>query len=199
MPSDEVRSFWETFYRDRQHVWSGAPNGALVRYVGPLTPGTALDLGCGEGADAVWLAQHGWQVTAVDVSRTALERAAIRAAEAGVAERIDWQQRDLAVSMPSDRFDLVSAQYLHSPVDLARTDILRRAASAVVPGGRLLVVGHAGMPHDPTQYPSAHELVTSVDLGPPWNVEVLEELPRSVTAPDGRQGYIADAVVMFRR
>src|SRR3712207_2787200 len=112
----EAERFWEDRYRRRGRVWSGRPNPVLVDVVGSLRPGTALDLGCGEGGDAIWLARQGWRVTAIDISTTALDRAAADAATAGVADRIDFRQHDLALTFPSGAFDLVSAQYLHSPI-----------------------------------------------------------------------------------
>src|SRR5918997_3489935 len=84
----EAERFWEGHYRGRERVWSGRPNPVLVDVVGSLRPGTALDLGCGEGGDAIWLARQDWRATAVDVSATALDRAAADAATAGVADRI---------------------------------------------------------------------------------------------------------------
>ena len=93
----------------------------LVDVVGSLRPGKALDLGCGEGGNAIWLARQGWRATAVDVSATALDRASSDAATAGVADRIDFQRHDLALTFPSGAFDLVSAQYLHSPIKETKT------------------------------------------------------------------------------
>ncbi|YCH14967.1 class I SAM-dependent methyltransferase [Arthrobacter sp. D1-17] len=128
-------------YRSRPRVWSGRPNPQLVAEAAGLAPGTALDLGCGEGADALWLAEHGWTVTAVDVSAVALERAAGHAAESEAGHRVTWLQRDLETWQPDTGYDLVSAQFLHStemPWQLSH----RIAADAVGPGGILLVVGH---------------------------------------------------------
>src|SRR5918994_591290 len=88
----EAERFWEDHYRRRERVWSGRPNAVLVDVAGSLQPGTALDLGCGEGGDAIWLAQQGWRVRAVDVSATALDRAAAEAATAGVVDRIDFHR-----------------------------------------------------------------------------------------------------------
>ena len=114
----EAERFWEDHYRRRERVWSGRANPVLVDVVGSLPPGTALDLGCGEGGDAIWLARQGWRVSAVDVSATALRRAAAYAATAGVADRIDFQQHDLARTFPAGAFNLVPTQYLQSPVEL---------------------------------------------------------------------------------
>src|SRR5918994_5866470 len=93
----EAERFWEDHYRRRERVWSGRPNPVLVDVAGSLRPGRALDLGCGEGGDAIWLARHGWRVRAVDVSATALDRAAAEAATAGVAGRIDFHRPALLV------------------------------------------------------------------------------------------------------
>ena len=141
----EAERFWEDHYRQRGRVWSGRPNPVLVDVVGSLPPGRALDLGCGEGGDAIWLARQGWLVWAVDVSTMALDRAATDAATAGVADRIDFQRHDLALTFPSGAFDLVSAQYLHSPIECPRVRVLQKAASAVTPGGLLLIVDHASV------------------------------------------------------
>ena len=145
-PDVDAVTFWNNRYGERDRIWSGRVNPILAREASTLTPGTALDLGCGEGADAIWLAAAGWQVTAVDVAETALARAREHATAAGVADRIVWEQHDLAKSFPAGSFDLVSAQFLHSPVEMPRGEILRTAAAAIASGGSLLVVGHYGMP-----------------------------------------------------
>lgn len=106
--------FWDEMYRSRDQVFSGAPNGVLVTEVTDLPPGQALDVGCGEGADALWLARRGWQVTAVDISRTALQRAA--AAATDITGRVAWTRADLTITPPpAGAFDLVSVQYFPLP------------------------------------------------------------------------------------
>ncbi|WP_406234076.1 SAM-dependent methyltransferase [Nocardia sp. NBC_01009] len=208
--SNATQEFWEEFYRDRDQVWSGNPNPLLVREVADLTPGSALDLGCGEGGDAIWLAGHGWRVTAVDVSATALRRAAGHAQDAGVGDRIVWAEHDLAQSFPDGSFDLVTAQFFHSPVAQAdeRTDVLRRAAAAVSPGGVLLIAGHAGWPsfvheHDApfdVHFPTIPEVIDGLGLDTTaWQVETTDEVQREVTGPDGQSGHRADTVVRIRR
>ncbi len=132
---------WEERYRGRDRVWSGRPNPVLVAEAGDLPAGRAMDVGCGEGADAVWLAKRGWEVTAVDISTVALGRAAGHAAEAGVGERITFRHADLRSERPGEGFDLVSAQFMHLPPD-ARRELYTRLAGAVAPGGTLLVAGH---------------------------------------------------------
>ncbi|WP_033438772.1 SAM-dependent methyltransferase [Saccharothrix sp. NRRL B-16314] len=198
---------WESFYREKGQIWTGSVNELLAREVGHLTPGTALDLGCGEGGDALWLAAQGWTVTAVDVSSTALARGAARATDAGLAARIDWKQHDLARSFPTGTFDLVSAMFLHSAVaaDGERHGILSRAAEAVAPGGVLLIVGHGGWatwqhdhPHADHHFDTNAELLESLDLGPRWTVEVDDTVERDMVGPNGEQGTRSDHVLRLR-
>jgi SAM-dependent methyltransferase len=206
MQTTPAQEFWDARYGESERIWSGEPNAVLVRETAALTPGRALDLGCGEGADAVWLARRGWHVTAADVSRVALERAAGHAERAGVADRVDWQWHDLAHSFPAGTFDLVSAHFLHSLVDLPREDILRTAAAAVAPGGVLLIVGHGGLPpweehqHAELHLPAPEEVLASLALPPgAWDVLVCAEHERTQTAPDGRPAIRTDNTVELRR
>ena len=140
-PEPTAAEYWENRYRQNGRSWSGNANAALVREIAGVAPGTALDLGCGEGGDALWLAQNGWAVTAVDIAPTAL---AIGAAAQSPEDDITWVAADLAEWHPPIAYDLVSACFLHSTVALPREAILRRAAEAVAPGGVLLIVGHSG-------------------------------------------------------
>ena len=197
--------YWEEFYRVRRDAWSGKPNSLLVEEVSDLTPGTALDLGCGQGDDAIWLASRGWQMNAVDVSATALARAADRAAAAGMAEAIEWERHDLAVSFPSGRFDLVSACYLHSPVQMPREGVLRSATAAVAPGGTLLVVGHAGSPSwselDPEiHFPTPQEVLDGLALpAGRWEVKRSDFVTRRLPGPDGEPATRPDNVLTVGR
>lgn len=208
MTDDTTRTdaeLWDDRYRESDRIWSGNPNAALVREVEGLKPGRALDLGCGEGADAVWLARWGWKVTATDISRVALERAAGHAADAGVADRIDWQWHDLGASFPEGEFDLVSAQFLHSMGDLPRERILRQAASAVAPGGVLLIVGHAGFPswehdHADVELPTTDEVLASLELPDgEWEVLLSAEHERIQNDPDGNPTTRTDNALKVRR
>ncbi|MFF7329760.1 methyltransferase domain-containing protein [Streptomyces sp. NPDC008150] len=198
-----VRTAWDNRYLDRQQLWSGSPNGALVAETAGLTPGRVLDVGCGEGADAVWLAREGWDVTALEVSGVALERAAGHARDAGVTVR--WVHAGLAeAGLPAASFDLVSAQYpalLRTPDAAAERALL----AAVAPGGVLLLVHHAGMdtrPADDSGFDPADyvwpSMVTAL-LDGDWEVEVDEQRPR--VAPDGGAGahHTDDLVVRARR
>jgi SAM-dependent methyltransferase len=199
-----TREYWDERYGGEQ-VWSGNPNPLLVRYAADLAPGTALDVGCGEGADAMWLASRGWTVVGADVSAVGLERAAQAAERAGaqVAERITWQQADVLDgewAPPERHFDLVSAQFMHLPVAM-REALHRRLAAAVRPGGTLLVVGHdpsdldAGVkrPHLPEMFAGAEEMAAVLNPAQ-WDVETASP-ERQATDPDGAVLTIRDAVV----
>ena len=135
--------YWEGRYRIVGARIPHDPNPSLVAETAALQAGRALDVGCGPGADALWLASRGWHVTAVDVSSTALRRARDRARTSGheVAARIDWVHADLTGWDPGEaRFDLVTSHYVQVPGP--PQDLFRRLASWVAPGGTLLVVGH---------------------------------------------------------
>jgi SAM-dependent methyltransferase len=198
-----VQAQWDARYAERDQLWSGRPNGALVAEVASLTPGRVLDVGCGEGADAVWLARGGWEVTALEVSGVALARAAQHARDAGVT--VHWVHAGLAEAhLPPASFDLVSAQYpalLRTPDD----DAERALLAAVAPGGLLLLVHHAGMDthepddsgFDPADYVSPPMVAAQFDDD--WQVEVNEQ--RARTAPDGGAGahHQDDVVLRARR
>lgn len=204
---------WEARYaEDDRAIWSGRPNATLVSVVGDLTPGRAVDLGCGEGGDAIWLAGRGWQVTGVDLSPTAIGRAERAAREAGVPEgRIRWVATDLMAwdGRPwhdDGPADLVSACFLHSPVELDRTTVLRRAAGLVAPGGHLLIVSHADFPPWSAQHGHVHEFldpeqeVAALDLPPDgWTTVLAETRTREATGPDGERAALDDTVVLLRR
>ncbi|WP_329454680.1 bifunctional NAD(P)/FAD-dependent oxidoreductase/class I SAM-dependent methyltransferase [Streptomyces sp. NBC_01497] len=202
----DMREFWDERYAGSGRVWSGEPNAELVREAGDLPPGRALDLACGEGGDAVWLAGRGWHVTAADISRVALGRAAEHAARAGVGDLIDWQWHDLADTFPEGEYDLVSAQFLHSTGGLPREDILRSAAAAVAPGGVLLVTGHSGGApweehgHPGVVLPTPAEVLAELRLADgAWSVERCEDHERLQTAPDGTRMARTDNTVRVRR
>lgn len=205
-PPASSAQVWEERYRDKQ-VWSGRPNETLITQTQGLTPGRALDLGCGEGGDALWLAEQGWQVTGVDVSATALARGEQEAKRRGLS--ITWVEADLATWQPCQTYDLVIAFFLHSPVDFPRATIYTRAAQAVKEGGRLLIVGHATAPpwsahsHDaedhPPRFPPASQVVEEAGIDDSWTILREGDLPRVVSGPDGQQATIYDAVVHAER
>ncbi|WP_229072841.1 bifunctional NAD(P)/FAD-dependent oxidoreductase/class I SAM-dependent methyltransferase [Actinoplanes sp. DH11] len=199
---------WEERYRSRGIVWSGRPNPQLVLEAADLPAGRALDVGAGEGADAVWLAEHGWQVTAADISSVALTRAAGHATTAGaaVAEKITFSHTDLRTAPPAEQsYDLVSAQFMHLPPD-ERRELWAHLAAAVAPGGTLLIVGHhpsdlvttAGRFHFPDMLFTAEEVAAGLDASA-WDVVAAEARPRQATDPDGRDITVHDAVLVARR
>ncbi|MBC9715094.1 class I SAM-dependent methyltransferase [Streptomyces sp. TRM66268-LWL] len=206
-----AQEFWDGRYRQSERLFSGRPNAELVAETQDLSPGHALDLGCGEGGDAIWLARQGWRVTATDVSAVALERAARHAEQAGVADRIDFQRHDLAESFPApagerDSFDLVSAHFLQSLIALPRDEILRTAAATVAPGGTLLVVDHTGFPswepgpHPDVHFPSTQEVLAGMQLNHcQWEVRTERLYEHEVTLADGRVMTRANNILKVRR
>jgi SAM-dependent methyltransferase len=207
-PERFTQEFWDARYRTKESLWSGKPNAHLVAQAGDLAPGTALDAGAGEGADAIWLAGRGWRVTAVDISAVALERAAGHAAQAGeeVAGRITWRREDLLEWQPPERgYDLVATHYLHLP-SAGRQSLFRRLAAAVADGGTLLIVAHhpsdlrttMPRPQEPDLFFTGDDIAAQLD-GQGWEIVTNVAAPRQVTDPDGRQVTIHDTVLRARR
>jgi SAM-dependent methyltransferase len=140
---DFDKDYWDEHWEQRPHHAPGA-HPYLGREISGLKPGTALDAGCGAGAEAVWLATQGWQVTAADIAPEALARAAERAAGAGLAGRVRFVEADLTAWAPATRFDLVTTHYAHPA--MAQLDFYERIGAWVAPGGTLLIVGHLHAP-----------------------------------------------------
>ena len=202
--ANEHHATWEQHYASRPQVWSGRVNAQLSAVAPQLGGIRALDLGCGEGADAIWLAEQGWTVVAVDVSGTALSRARAAATSRGVAEHIDFQQHDLTRSFPDGTFDLVSAHFLHSTVEMDRSEILRRAAAAVAPGGALLIVDHAAAPPwavtmQHHQFPTAEAVTDGLNLDPKQWESKIDRVERSVRGPEGEDVTLVDNVILLSR
>lgn len=199
--------FWENRYASTARVWSGRANPTLVDVVAALTPGRSLDLGCGEGADVIWLAQHGWQATGVDIAPSAIARAREAAAALGLSrDRIRFEVADLEHELDAEQYDLVTACFLQSPVALSREQILRRAAGHVGPGGRLLIVTHAVPPpwhpaaHHHETLPQPADDLAALALEPElWAVELEEIRRRDAVGPDGEPAVLDDGVVLVRR
>ncbi|MEU5291753.1 class I SAM-dependent methyltransferase [Streptomyces umbrinus] len=194
--------FWDEMYRSRDQVFSGDPNGVLVTEVTGLPPGQALDVGCGEGADALWLARHGWQVTAVDISTTALQRAAAAAMDS--EGRVAWTRADLTITPPpADAFDLVSVQYFPLSLQPDHT-ALRGLLNAVAPGGTLLFASHdladlSPRPEqgfDPGDYYQPDDIAKLLDHD--WTVLINETRPRTAPAPAGTH-HTHDTVLRAQR
>jgi len=200
------QDFWEQLWSNtlRDHadrVASRPPNPHLTAEAANLPRGHALDAGCGHGADTLWLAAHGWRVTAVDFSAAALAhgRSMAEAAGTDVAERIDWIESDISNwAAKPERYDLVVCFYVH--VVGSVEDMVRRMANGVAPGGTLFLVGHR--PIDPITgaataaanqvQVSVEAAVTALDSSV-WELVVAEERARA----DAGSGV--DAVVRARR
>ncbi len=195
---------WDARYGEHDAaMWSGRPNGRLVAEVADLPPGRALDVGCGEGGDAIWLARQGWTVTAVDVSDLALQRARAAAERIGVA--VEWIGGDaLRTPLPAHSFDLVSLQYPALPAAPGEAAV-RALLDAVRPGGMLLAVYHdlddehrehmKAQGFDPADYVGADDLVRL--LGDDFTIERHVVEPRLDPPPD--TPHIADVVLRARR
>ena len=188
--SHEHHGDWDSRYSDQEQIWSGAPNHGLTVEVADLPPGTALDVGCGEGADAVWLAGRGWTVTALDPSGVALGRA--RAAAQAAGAEVTWEHGVLAeASLPVEGFDLVSVFY---PALESDADTVARLASLVAPGGVLLVVHHADVDRatalehgiDPDTLMSPDDVAGGLGAAPgQWTVAGPERRPREIAGGQG--------------
>lgn len=205
-PDQWSAPFWDAHYRTHPRLWSGNPNRWLVAEAADLPPGRALDAGCGEGADAIWLAARGWTVLGTDVSEVALERARTAAERAGVTDRVTLAAADLRTDPPvGGPYDLVSAQYLHLP-SAVRRPAYAALADAVAPGGTLLLVAHhpsdldGPMPRPQDRDLFADERELAADLDPArWEVLVAQARPHPATHPDGHTVTVHDSVVRARR
>lgn len=207
------KRYWESHWQ--QAKGRGAereivPNPHLARETIGLVPGTALDAGCGEGAEAIWLATEGWQVTAADISTDALARASSRAATVdAAAERVQWVEADLSAWAPGKQFDLVSTHYAHPA--MPQQAFYQRIAHWVAPGGTLLIVGHLHAPdtaghahgqdkqghgHHPPEEASATAASITAGLDAnEWDVVTAEEPSRTQTNRAGRAVKLRDVVV----
>lgn len=202
-------AFWDERYSSTQRLWSGDPNAALVEEAAALTPGTALEVGCGEGADALWLASRGWRVTAVDFSAQALRRAEAHTPE-HLAGRVTWQQDDVQAwsLVPGDdpaAYDLVAAAFLHFP-SVVRRQVFAALAGRVAPRGHLLIIGHhpgdldtaMPRPQEPDLFYTADDLAAELPASQ-WAVLRRSARARTATTPDGEPVVIHDAVLHAQR
>jgi SAM-dependent methyltransferase/mannose-6-phosphate isomerase-like protein (cupin superfamily) len=202
------QDFWDDRYQSAEALWSGEPNPQLVAEAAGLTPGTALDVGSGEGADAIWLARRGWQVTALDISEVALARGARAARAIGtqITDRISCLHAELLTWIPDARYDLVSAQFMHLPPE-PRAAVVSALATAVAPGGTLLVVGHhpadlanpaLARPHGPELFATSDDLAALLEPTQ-WDIVVSAARDRTATDPQGQPVTVRDAVLRARR
>jgi SAM-dependent methyltransferase len=194
---------WDAKYGEKAALWSGRPNGRLVAEVADLSPGRALDVGCGEGADAIWLARGAWAVTAIDISEVAVSRARAAADQAGVT--VEWICGNaLETPFETASFDLVSLQYPALPKAAGETAV-RTLLDTLRPGGLLLAVYHdlddehrehmKSRGVDPADYVDADDLRQL--LGDAFTVELHVVEPRMDPPPDNP--HIRDVVLRARR
>ena len=195
---------WDRRYAGTDLVWSAGPNVFVEQEVADLTPGTALDLACGEGRNARWLAERGWRVTGIDWSREGVAKGRRTAPD------VDWQVGDVLTCPLPEALDLVVVAYFQVPAPERRT-ALRRCSSALAPGGRLVVVAHdstnlaegTGGPQDPAMLYTAQDVLADVaDVpGVDWEVLRAERVERTVATADGHgaAGTALDALVHARR
>ncbi|MEV4066872.1 class I SAM-dependent methyltransferase [Nonomuraea dietziae] len=206
MKTGDAVMFWDGVYAARPAATDPRPNVRLTETVTGLPPGDALDLGCGAGGDTLWLAGQGWHVTAADISAVAVERLAVLADAHGLGDRVAAVRHDLRSSFPHGAFDLICAHYLHTPFDLDRAAVLRSAAHALRPDGRLLIVDHGSTApwswnQDPdVRYPSPREVAAGIGLdAATWMVERADAPRRIATGPGGRTAEVTDHVLLIRR
>ena len=191
------REHWDERYATEELIWKAEANRFLVEELDALAPGTALDVACGEGRNAVWLASKGWRVTGVDFSRAGLAKAQRLATDRGV--EVTWVEADVVEwQPPSASFDVVVVLYLHLPAE-QRRQALARAAAALAPGGILLVVGHdvsnllkgTGGPQDPAVLFGPEQIVEDL---PGLQIERAERVTRTVVTEAG-EATAVDALV----
>jgi SAM-dependent methyltransferase len=193
------REDWDARYAQEGLLWSAKPNRFLVAEVSELAPGRGLDLACGEGQNSIWLAGLGWRMLGVDYSSVAIEKARGRAERDGVG--VELLCEDLVTYEPEPgAFDLVLLLYLHVPAEERRI-VLERAASALAPGGTLVLLGHdlrnitdgVGGPSDPSILYTPDDIVAEL---PGLEIEKAERILRDV---DGEERDAIDALVRARR
>ena len=205
---DFGKTYWEDHWaRSAAGEHSSMPvNPYVPAETTHLPAGTALDAGCGTGAEAIWLARHGWRVTGADISSTALATAAERASAAGLQPRIEWVQADLARWNPQQTWDLVVTSYAHADID--QLALYRRLASWVAPGGTLLIIGHLHGRHDdhgdhgdhrhPEAATASPEGISEVLAAPGWRIDASYENARTLDLA-GRRLPLRDVVVRASR
>ncbi|WP_017792376.1 class I SAM-dependent methyltransferase [Leucobacter salsicius] len=222
-PHEDPTTFWERRYSESDRIWSGHVNESLAAVTADLAPGRSLDLGCGEGGDVLWFAERGWQATGIDLSATAVDRAVAEAADRGLsnarfvaADLGEWIERGAEIDGSDQPFDLITASFMLSPVELPRQRILQAALTRLAPGGRLVVLTHVAPPpsmennhHFDFLSPSGELELLGLGLSAEvrevdgWVVEVAEvrerEGVREAAGQDGHPHHLEDTVVVVRR
>lgn len=199
------KAYWEQHWRQAGPSGAGSvgghpPNPYLARETGELVSGTALDAGCGAGAEAIWLASRGWQVTAVDISSEVLAAALEREKAGGASEQVRWVEADLSGWEPGTRFDLVTTHYAHPA--MPQLEFYDRIARWVVSGGTLLIVGHlhthsaaSDETHPPAEASATAAAITERLDESAWEVVTAEECDRTLVGHASRSSVLHDVVV----
>jgi SAM-dependent methyltransferase len=203
----EPKQFWEERYAQSLARTRGKAGQFLRELTSDMLPKRALELGCSTGDDTLWLAEQGWQVSAVDISEQAIQTAQRLANESGLAEKIHFQTCDLSTDFPAGTFELVCALYFQSPyTSFPRIQILQTAASRIVPGGHLLIVTHAS--GAPWSNHAKHHLPFPTlegdwkDLALPeaqWQLEKFSVETRLAKGPQGQEAEVKDNLILARR
>jgi len=197
---------WDERYAASDLVWGSGPNRFVAEELEGLPPGRALDVACGEGRNAIWLAVHGWHAVGVDFSSVGIERARRLAKEAGVADRAEFDVGDVVGGdLPAGPFDVVVLAYLQLPAAQRRT-ALRAAAATLAPGGTMLVVAHdssnltdgVGGPQDASVLYTPDDVLADVEGAAGLAVDKAERVRRPVATPEGERAAI-DALLRLRR
>lgn len=205
-PNENPLDFWNGLYSSKDKVWSGKVNQTLAAAVAGLTPGTSLDLGCGEGGDVLWLAEQGWVATGFEISDVAVERARAEARARGLEAKTSFRNQNIQDWEPAGEvFDLVTASFFQSPVFLARDEIVQKAAGQLAPGGHLVLISHAGPPswyegEAPKHFISPADEIKNLNLeSEGWELVRAELVTRHILSPEGQPATIEDCLVVARR
>lgn len=203
---------WDARYAESSQLWSGRVNETLVEFARPLRPGRTVDIGCGEGADTLWLAEHGWRATGIDVSSVAIRRARVEAAARGLSANFHVAEAARFAALHPACYDLVTACFIHFKEDeTLRYGVLRAAAKLVAPSGYLLIISHASFPpwaqahqhadgsHAPNFGTSPEDEIAALALPATWRTEIATTRDRAATNPDGHPATLTDSVVLLQR
>lgn len=201
MSSDFSKDYWEKHWGAGQNgveppaAASMPANPYVAEQTANLTPGTALDVGCGTGTESLWLAEHGWQVTGIDISATALATAKDRTTSGPTPE---WIEADASTWQPGREWDLVMTNYAHAAG--GQLDLYRRISSWVAPGGTLLIVGHRHGQHDhhPEHATVTADQITAQFAEPDWRVDAAYDNTRTVR-PGHQSVTLHDVIVRLTR
>ena len=195
------QDFWDEIYRGASRQTRGLPSAVLERLAMDRTAGRALDLGCAKGDDAIWLAQQGWDVVAVDIAQAALDIAEANADERGVPDRISFERHDLTESFPEGRYDLISAMFLQTPFDFPKREVFAQAYDQLASGGMLLIVTHGSAApwswsKGDHSYPTPKEDLAELGYAASHSeVAFVDAVRRTAHGPEGETAHVLDNVI----